>query len=96
MNSAVEWLLLVVVVSIKWAAVIFEFISSLKIINLNIIIIKMSGDNIDEQFAQFLRDNKIDVSALEGTKDKDRLLNPKEQRNISILRAVITIVFMIF
>ena len=45
-------------------------------------------DNIDQQFQQFLKDNKIDTSALEGTKDKQKLLNPKEQRNLSILKTV--------
>ena len=45
-------------------------------------------DNIDQQFQQFLLDNKIDTSALEGTKDKQKLLNPKEQRNLSILKTV--------
>ena len=30
----------------------------------------MSGDNIEDQFKQFLADNKIDVSALKGTKEE--------------------------
>lgn len=47
----------------------------------------MSEDNIEEQFKQFLAENKIDISSLEGTKEK-ALFNPTEQRNISILRAV--------
>ena len=50
----------------------------------------MSESNpVEEHFKKFLADNKIDMSALEGTKDKDRLLNEaKDQRTLGILKAV--------
>ncbi len=49
----------------------------------------MSGDNIEDQFAQFLADNKIDTSALKGTKEHDRFVqNAKEQRVLGILKQV--------
>ena len=51
----------------------------------------MSGDNIEDQFKQFLADNKIDVSALQGTKEENTLLtDAKDQRTIGILKAVST------
>ena len=47
------------------------------------------SDNVEEQFQKFLADNKIDTSALAGTKEGDRLVkDAKTQRNISILKAV--------
>ena len=54
----------------------------------------MSGENtIEDQFKKFLDDNKIDVSALEGTKAKDQLFNDaKEQRTLGILKAVNTFI----
>ena len=49
------------------------------------------SENIQDQFAKFLADNKIDISALEGTKEKEKLLTEaKDQRNLAILRAVST------
>ena len=50
----------------------------------------MSESNpVEEQFKKFLADNKIDLSALEGTKDKDRLMQEaKDQRTLGILKAV--------
>jgi hypothetical protein len=49
----------------------------------------MSGDNIEDQFKQFLADNKIDTSALSGTKDEGKLLkDAKDQRTLGILKAV--------
>ena len=52
----------------------------------------MSGeesDAIEVQFKQFLADNKIDVSALKGTKEEHSLAkNAKEQRALAILKAV--------
>ena len=49
------------------------------------------SENIEDQFAKFLADNKIDISALEGTKEKDKLLTEaKDQRNLAIIRAVST------
>ena len=47
------------------------------------------SENIEDQFAKFLAENKIDISALEGTKEKDKLLiEAKEQRNLAIAKAV--------
>ena len=47
------------------------------------------ASNVEEQFQKFLADNKIDTSALAGTKEADRLAKTaKDQRVISILRAV--------
>ena len=50
----------------------------------------MSDSNpVEEHFKKFLADNKIDLSALEGTKDKDRLIQEaKDQRTLGILKAV--------
>ncbi len=51
----------------------------------------MSGgdNNIEDQFKQFLADNKIDVSALKGTKEEARFFKDVEdQRSIGILKAV--------
>ncbi len=49
------------------------------------------SENIEDQFAKFLADNKIDISALEGTKEKQKLLTEaKDQRNLAIIRAVST------
>ena len=50
----------------------------------------MSESNpVEEHFKKFLADNKIDFSALEGTKDKDRLMQEaKDQRTLGILKAV--------
>ena len=43
---------------------------------------------IEDQFRQFLADNRIDTSALKGTADGDRLVRDvKDQRVISILKA---------
>ena len=47
------------------------------------------SENIEDQFSKFLADNKIDISALEGTKEKSKLLaEAKEQRNLAIAKAV--------
>ena len=47
------------------------------------------SENIEEQFAQFLQQNKIDISGLEGTKEKEKLLaEAKDQRNLAIVKAV--------
>jgi hypothetical protein len=47
------------------------------------------SENIEDQFAKFLADNKIDISGLDGTKDKERLLTEaKDQRNLAIIKAV--------
>ena len=37
----------------------------------------MSEENIEEQFDQFLRDNKIDTTSL-SQKDKEQLFNAKD------------------
>jgi hypothetical protein len=45
--------------------------------------------NVEDQFRQFLADNRIDVSALAGTKEEARLLSEaKDQRTLAILKAV--------
>ena len=45
------------------------------------------NNNIEDQFKKFLTDNKIDVSALQGTKEQDRLMsNAKDQRTMGILK----------
>ena len=47
------------------------------------------SENIEDQFQKFLADNKIDISALQGTKEKDKLLrDAKDQRNLAIVKAV--------
>lgn len=38
----------------------------------------MSADNIDQEFQDFLSKNKIDTTALKGTKLEKELLNPTE------------------
>ena len=49
-------------------------------------------DNFEDQFKAFLAQNKIDTSALAGTKEEGRLLrNAEDQRTVSILKAVSTI-----
>ena len=46
-------------------------------------------NNVEEQFQKFLADNKIDTSALAGTKEGSRLLSKaKDQRTVAILKAV--------
>ena len=51
----------------------------------------MSGDNIEDEFKRFLADNKIDTSALKGTKQENGMLtDAKDQRTIAILKAVST------
>ena len=47
------------------------------------------SENIEDQFAKFLSENKIDISGLEGTKEKEKLLaEAKAQRNLAIVKAV--------
>ena len=47
------------------------------------------SENIEEQFSKFLQENKIDISGLEGTKEKEKLLaEAKDQRNLAIVKAV--------
>ena len=48
----------------------------------------MSEEDVNEQFKQFLEKNKIDFSSLKNTKDKDSLFNVKDQRIMSIIKAV--------
>ena len=49
----------------------------------------MSGDSVEDQFKKFLADNKIDVSALSGTKEEARLYKDvEEQRALGIVKAV--------
>ena len=50
----------------------------------------MSGDSsVEDQFKQFLADNKIDVSALKGTKEEERFFKDVEnQRALGIVKAV--------
>ena len=49
------------------------------------------SENIEDQFEKFLSENKIDISALEGTKEKEKLIaEAKEQRNLGIIKAVST------
>ena len=49
----------------------------------------MSGDSVQDQFKQFLADNKIDVSALAGTKEEERFYKDVEnQRALGIVKAV--------
>ena len=53
----------------------------------------MSGDNVEDQFKQFLADNKIDVSALKGTKEEQRFFKEVEdQRVVGITKAVSIII----
>ena len=48
-----------------------------------------NSSNFEDQFKQFLAENKIDTSALAGTKDEDKMLREAEdQRTKSILKAV--------
>ena len=50
---------------------------------------EQENNNIDDQFKKFLADNKIDISALQGTKDQDRLLSEaKDQRTMGIIKQV--------
>lgn len=44
-------------------------------------------DNIQDQFQEFLKENKIDTTSL-LKKDKETLFNAKDQRTLAILRAV--------
>lgn len=47
--------------------------------------------NVEDQFREFLADNRIDVSALAGTKEEARLLTEaKDQRTLGIIKAVST------
>ncbi len=39
----------------------------------------MSGDSVEDQFKRFLADNKIDVSALSGTKEEARFYKDVEE-----------------
>ena len=50
----------------------------------------MSGDSsVEDQFKQFLAENKIDVSALKGTKEEERFFKDVEnQRSLGIVKAV--------
>ena len=49
----------------------------------------MSGDSVEDQFKRFLADNKIDVSALSGTKEEARFYKDvEEQRALGIVKAV--------
>ena len=49
----------------------------------------MSGDSVQDEFKQFLADNKIDVSALAGTKEEERFYkNVEDQRALGIVKAV--------
>lgn len=49
----------------------------------------MSGESIEDQFRQFLADNKIDVSALSGTKEEERFFKDVEnKRALGIVKAV--------
>jgi len=47
------------------------------------------GDNTQEQFQQFLKDNKIDFSSLKGTPEEEFVLNAKDKRAAAILRSVL-------
>ena len=47
------------------------------------------SENIEDQFTKFLSENKIDISGLEGTQEKAKLLaEAKHQRNLAIVKAV--------
>ena len=49
----------------------------------------MSGDSVQDEFKQFLADNKIDISALAGTKEEERFYkNVEDQRALGIVKAV--------
>ena len=49
----------------------------------------MSGESVQDEFKQFLAENKIDVSALAGTKEEDRFYKDVEnQRAFGIVKAV--------
>ena len=49
----------------------------------------MSGESVEDQFKKFLADNKIDVSALSGTKEEGRFYKDVEdQRALGIVKAV--------
>lgn len=45
-------------------------------------------DNTQEQFQQFLAENKIDFASLKDTSDQDQVLNAKDKRALAILKAV--------
>ena len=47
------------------------------------------GNNIEDQFKKFLEENRIDVSALKGTKEEKRFFNDvKDQRSLGIVKSV--------
>ena len=49
------------------------------------------SENIEDQFTKFLAESKIDISGLEGTQEKAKLLaDAKQQRNLAIVKAVST------
>lgn len=48
----------------------------------------MSSDNIDQEFKDFLANNKIDTTSLAGTKEEKNLFNVQDQRVMGIVRAV--------
>ena len=55
------------------------------------------SENIEDQFAKFLAYNKIDISALEGTKEKNNLFrDAKDQRNLAIIKAVSSEIYPFF
>ena len=48
-----------------------------------------SSSSVEDQFKQFLADNRIDVSALKGTKEEERFFKDVEnQRSLGIVKAV--------